>query len=151
AESGIRRPALWMAAVIALGSMLLSPLASSDPPRRLDPAAWGSDHVGQPIPGYSTGGQWLFCHRGVGATWVANPPHLTIRDVDEQSPALTALRQLPGGIADEIKLVLGDQRRQRFLKPAKGYGQLELLSAEWAPPRKDEPGKLISTANPHWD
>ena len=38
-------------------------------PEQLDPAAWGSDHVGKPVPEYVTGDECLFCHRDdVGPT-----------------------------------------------------------------------------------
>jgi len=128
------------------------PLSSAEP-KRLEPAAWGSDHVGKPIPEYATGDQCLFCHREkVGPTWSANRHSLTIRGFDEKSPALTALKASPAKtFAEEIKFVMGDQRRQRFLRPAKAYGQLELLSVEWNPPRNKKPGKLLATERPHWD
>jgi hypothetical protein len=28
-----------------------------------DPAAWGTNHVGQPVPEYVHGDECLFCHR----------------------------------------------------------------------------------------
>ena len=40
---------------------------------------------------------------------------------------------------------------QHFLKSAKAYGKLDLLSVEWVPPRGKEPGKLVSPERPHWD
>jgi hypothetical protein len=128
-------------------------LIVADTPKRLDPAAWGGDHVGKPVPEYTTGDECLFCHRDtVGPTWSANRHNLTIRLLDSSSPALDALKQSPAkDLADEIKYVLGEGQRQRFLKTAKAYGTLELLSAEWIPPRQKEPGKLVSAEHPHWD
>jgi predicted CXXCH cytochrome family protein len=77
---------------------------------------------------------------------------LTVRALDEGSPALAALKQSPAkDLAGEVKLVMGGERRQRFLKPSKEYGKLDLLSVEWAPPRGTEPGKLLSPERPHWD
>jgi hypothetical protein len=95
----------------------------------------------------------LFCHREkVGPAWGANRHNLTIRELDPQSPALAALKNsLAKDLAEEIKFVMGVGRRHRFLKPATAYGTVELLSAEWEPPRGKEPGKLISTEGPHWD
>ena len=140
-------------AVLTLVVCAASRLVSSDAPQRHDPAAWGSDHVGQPIPAYITGEQCLFCHRAkVGPTWSLNRHSLTIRDWDEKSPALVALKQSPAkNLADEIKFVMGDERQQRFLKPAKAYGKLELLSVAWTPPRDKIPAQLTSTERPHWD
>jgi predicted CXXCH cytochrome family protein len=148
----MRRLALGALAALALG-VPASRLASSDAPKRLDPAAWGSDHVGKPVPEYTTGDECLFCHRGkVGATWGTNRHNLTIRLVEPPSPALDALKRSPAkDLAEDVKLVLGGQRQQRFLKPAKAYGTLELLSAEWVPPRGKEPGRLFSAERPHWD
>jgi hypothetical protein len=136
----------------ALGVPISSPVVA-DAPKRLDPAAWGDDHVGKPVPAYTTGDECLFCHRDkVGPTWGANRHNLTIRLLDSPSPAWDALKQSPAkDLADEVKYVMGAGQRQRFLKPAKAYGTLELLSVEWIPPRGKEPGKLVSTERPHWD
>lgn len=144
--------ALWMLAVLVLG-ISTARLVPADPPKRLDPAAWGSDHVGKPLPEYVTGDECLFCHREkVGATWGANRHNLTIRLSEEDSPALAALKESPAkSMVGEIKFVLGNQQRQRFLKPAKAYGKLDLLSVEWLPPQGREPGKLLSTDRPRWD
>jgi predicted CXXCH cytochrome family protein len=149
-----RRAWLIVITLAALAPALVrSRLHSSDPPKRIDPAAWGSDHVGKPVPEYVTGDECLFCHREkVGTTWSANRHNLTIRSFDEQSPALKALKESPAkDLAGDIKYVMGNNVRQRFLKPAKAYGTLELLSVEWTPPREKEPGKLVATDNPHWD
>src|ERR1700694_3004059 len=35
-----------------------------------DPAVWGSNHIGKPIPEYVHGDECLFCHRNnIGTTW----------------------------------------------------------------------------------
>ena len=138
--------------------LLLWPLAllmviSSGKSKKLDPAKWGSDHVGKPIPEYVTGDECLFCHRKkIGPSWQANRHHLTIRLLDD-TPAQKALQRssLPKDLLKEIKYVMGDEHRQRFLKPAKDYGKLELLNVEWIPPREKQSAKWISTKKPHWD
>lgn len=136
----------WLAgwAGLGLGSLVLLTVAawimpdqfsnqaiSADASQPLDPAAWGSDHVGQPVPEYTTGDQCLFCHREkIGDTWGQNRHNLTIRDLDDQSPARAALMPLvKKSLVDDIKYVMGNRQVQRFLKPAKAYGQLELLAA----------------------
>jgi hypothetical protein len=138
--------------VVALGAMS-SRLVSSDEPKRRDPAAWGSDHVGQPVPEYTTGDECLFCHRKkIGATWSANRHNLTIHPLDPDSPAGLALKQPPAKeFADAVKFVMGNRQRQRYLRPSKEYGKLDLLSIEWEPSRDDKPGKLVSTDHPHWN
>src|SRR4030095_14963269 len=103
--------------VLARGGV--SPPSSSPAnPTRLDPGAGGSDRVAKPVPEYTTGDECLFCHREkVGPTWAANRHNLTIRPFDEKAPALTALKDSTAkNSADEIKFVMGDQHRQRFLK-----------------------------------
>src|SRR5262249_15606796 len=139
-----------LAALTALGR---AHFPAAPQPKRLDPAAWGGDHVGKPIPTYMTGDECLFCHREkVGTTWGANRHNLTIRPVEDDALARSVLKELPAKkAAEEVKFVLGNQQRQRFLKPAPAYGQLELLSVEWMPPRNGKPGKLTGTERPHWD
>src|SRR3989442_962518 len=44
-----------------------------------DPAAWGSNHIGKPIPEYVHGDECLFCHRNnIGITWQKNSHGLTV-------------------------------------------------------------------------
>lgn len=150
----LRGPALVVASLVLLlvGGLGERPTSSGEP-RHFDPSAWGSDHVGQPVPDYVTGDECLFCHRdSVGRTWGANRHQTTIRPPDKGSPALAALRQSPArDRAGEITLIVGHERRQRFLRPAKAYGKLDLLSVDWTPPRDDRPGRLGNLDGPHWD
>src|SRR5262245_59009936 len=80
---------------------------SAQPAKKLDPAAWGGDHVGKPVPEFVTGGECLFCHRNdVGPTWAANRHRRTVREAEAELDALkesAALRPF----AEEAKLVLG--------------------------------------------
>jgi hypothetical protein len=118
-----------------------------------DPAAWGSDHVGQPVPRFTSGDECLFCHRmDVGPTWSANRHNRTVRSIDPQSPALVLLRETPElkALASEVEFLLGDKLRQRLLK-SNGHGKLAMLSVEWQPPRAEKSGKLLNLERPHWD
>src|SRR5438105_8418284 len=54
----------------------------------LDPAAWGSDHIGQPLSNFTSGDECLFCHRDVGPGWPTNRHGQTIRAVNTDSPQL---------------------------------------------------------------
>ena len=118
-------------------------------PKRLDPAAWGSDHVGKPVPEYVSGDECLFCHRSdVGPTWPKNRHQQTTREPESGSPALAALKKAPElkPFADEVNVLLGNARGVRFLKKSANYGKLDLLTAAW-----HAPDALDSTKNPHWD
>ena len=99
--------------------------------KRLDPAAWGGDHVGKPLPPYVTGDECLFCHRDIGAAWGDNRHQVTIRRAAPDDPAMVRLRELPGGsgLAAQTQFLLGSERATRFLKRSNEYGKLLLLSA----------------------
>src|SRR5690349_19832809 len=59
----------------------------------IDPAAWGTDHVGRPVPEFTSGDECLFCHRDVGPAWPTNRHGQTIRQATRESDALKALGQ----------------------------------------------------------
>lgn len=144
---------IWIVLLAVPLITLVVKVLASDKPAQLDPASWGSDHIGQPIPEYVTGEQCLFCHREkIGPSWAKNRHNLTIRDVDAASPAMNALSESAAKAqAGEVKYVMGHQHLQRFLKPSSDYGQVELHSARWIPPQDKQPGKLEAMDQPHWE
>jgi hypothetical protein len=80
-------------------------------------------HAGQPVPGYVTGDECLFCHRvKVADTWEQNPPARTVQPRDAGDPAA---KDLP----PEATHVLGAHPPGRGLK-ADGYGTFDLLSQD---------------------
>ncbi len=90
-------------------------------PDKQDPAAWGGDHIGTPVPEFVSGDECLFCHRSdVGPRWGDNRHNRTVRDLDPESPARA-------GLAKEAMLAMGRAKRQRLLKPAAAFGKLDLL------------------------
>jgi hypothetical protein len=108
--------------------------------------------VGKPLPEFVSGDECLFCHRlDIGPGWPKNRHNLTLRKPDAEDPALAALKKEPAlkGEADKATYLLGGKNRQRFLKAAAAYGQLEMLSVAWAP--TDKGGTLIDTERPRWD
>ena len=107
----------------------LAPVSSAEPPQKLDPAAWGADHVGQSFPEYITGDECLFCHRKIGVTWGANRHTQTIRPVESESKLL---RHVPTEIAAEVTHVLGNERMTRLLKRSPVYGKLDMLTTRFA-------------------
>ena len=114
--------------------------------------AWGSDHVGQPVPEFTSGDECLFCHRDVGPNWPVNRHGQTIREINLESDGPKALSQSPAlrEVAAAVELILGDNRRQRFLKRGKDFGKLDLLRIEWQPQRDGAAGKLIGDL-PRWN
>ena len=68
------------ARTIGIALYLALGLAAGFAQPALDPAAWGGNHAGQPVPEYIDGEQCLFCHRSeIGSTWQANRHAQTIR------------------------------------------------------------------------
>lgn len=108
-------------------------------PRRIDPAAWGDDHVGKPFPSYITGDECLFCHRKIGPTWGDNRHQLTIRTASSDDSAIVMLRELSKGneIVAETRYLMGTQRITRFLRRSKDYGKLDILSTSFVPKKKN--------------
>jgi len=119
----------------------------------LDPAAWGTDHVGRELPEYMEGGECLFCHRAqVGNTWPGNKHNRTMREPEAGEPAMAALESNPATkpLAAEVQLILGDTRAQRFLKRSAAYGKVDMLSAS-ASFGRGRRARLEGAENPHWD
>jgi predicted CXXCH cytochrome family protein len=119
-----------------------------------DRAAWGDDHVGRPLPEFTAGDECLFCHRPRDGLGYAENRHVrSLRPVDENEKAVAALRGDPAlkPLAPEVGLILGGARRQRFLRPSRDYGRLDLLGVSWSPGRDDRPGRLLDAADPRWD
>src|SRR5262245_51998858 len=118
-----------------------------------DPAAWGTDHVGKPLPEFASGDECLFCHRDVGPAWPTNRHGQTILTADPASESLTALAQLPNhkSLASEVELILGGKLRQRFLRRSTEHGKLDLLSVQWKPAKSGPEGTLLNTDQPQWD
>src|SRR4051794_39428433 len=82
--------------IAVLAAMLFVPaLLIAEAPKLLDPGAWGADHVGKPLPEFTSGDECLFCHRmDVGPTWSTNRHGQTIRPADPQSAPLVVLKKL---------------------------------------------------------
>lgn len=140
---------MLLALVACLSGNLIR--ASRDDPKRLDPAAWGGDHVGKPLPEYVTGDECLFCHRGL-TSWVTSRHRLTLREAEPDSAAARALRESPiRETVSEPTFLLGRKQRVRFLKPTGEYGKLAVLSTAWVPPQSGEPPHLDRIENPTWD
>jgi len=144
-----------LVAIAVLDSRHSGKLVAAPPtkPLRLDPAAWGSDHVGKDVPPYMESGECLFCHREqVGGTWQTNKHNRTIRDAEASEPAMQALAADPSTkpLATEVKLLMGDTRAQRFLKRSAAYGKADILSVA-AVFGRGRRARLTGTDKAHWD
>jgi hypothetical protein len=140
---------------IALALAILVRLQAAPPAGRqeLDPAAWGSDHVGQGVPRYMESGECLFCHRNqVGGTWQTDKHNRTIRDAEPGEPAVQALAANPKtkDFASQVELLLGDTRAQKFLKRSGAYGKVDLLSAT-AVFGRGRRARIEAPDKPQWD
>src|ERR1700730_811298 len=92
---------------ITLGSSVTAALAlwsiAAGAQTRLDPAAWGSDHVGKPVPEYTHGDECLFCHRkDIGTNWQKNAHGVTVRQ-REDAPDLVKKMNPPA----DVEFLLG--------------------------------------------
>lgn len=153
--------AMFGALAIALAALVLpavparhSLAAPPANPPRLDPTAWGTDHVGQPLPDFQESGECLFCHRtAVGIRWQNNKHSRTMREPEADDPALAALKADPATrpFAKDVQLIVGDTRAQRFLKrPPESYGKADLLSTGVSFGRGRR-ARLDAPQNAHWD
>lgn len=114
----------------------------------VDPAAWGADFAGQPIPQMPEGGQCLFCHREpVASRWAVDRHNTTVRSIHDAKAALDALNALPQTeAAREAAWVLGHTRQQRYLKPGPAYGSAHMLDA-----RLDPKTDSLHAGHGRWD
>ncbi len=140
---------LWPAAMLAI---LLVTQSLADDGALLNPASWGSDHVGKQLPEYITGDECLFCHRDIGPAWNENRHQLTMRPADADEPAAQWLSQRFGNdsIAAQTTYLLGARRKVRFLKRSDQYGKLELLSVGFEP-QQTSPKNAGIPSDVHWD
>jgi predicted CXXCH cytochrome family protein len=126
---------------------------AQSPPAKIDPATWGGNHVGKPIPEFVHGDECLFCHRNtIGATWQKNAHGVAVRQ-GEDAPELQKLVNGQPGLASvlpQIQYFLGSRNRVRFLKKD-GYGKFALLNtlAVLGPDKKVESWADID--KPSWD
>jgi len=86
-----------------------------------NPAAWGGNHAGKPVPDYVHGDECLFCHRNdIGPGWQKNSHGITLRQSEDAPELQRVLESEPAlkPVAAEIGYFLGNLHRVRFLKKA---------------------------------
>jgi hypothetical protein len=140
-------------ACIGLAQISARGFGNGNQTKALDPAAWGSDHVGMPVPEYLTGDECLFCHRGnIGPAWQMNPHNRTMHLLEDVPAVSAELKKRVGEpIGSEATIELGGKLLSRFLKRNDAYGKMDMLSAAWKPPSAAKPGEWVSADKPHWE
>jgi predicted CXXCH cytochrome family protein len=119
----------------------------------LDPAAWGSNHVGKPIPDYVHGDECLFCHRNdIGPGWQKNAHGITIRQREDAPELQPLVKDQPAlaPLATDIQYFMGSRQRVRFLKK-EGYGKFALLSTQAVIDKAKHPTSWVGLDHPVWD
>jgi hypothetical protein len=121
--------------------------------KKLDPAAWGSNHVGKPLPEFVSGDECLFCHRNtVGATWQSNAHGVALRHREDAA----TLKELQNShpklkeLGEQIEYFLGSRNCVRFLKKD-GYGRFAILDAQAVLNAERKVERWESADNPVWD
>src|SRR5207253_10906895 len=100
--------------------------------KKLDPAAWGSNHAGKPVPDFVHGDECLFCHRNdIGPGWQKNPHGIAIRQAEDAPEFKDVFKGKPAlaGVASQVEYFMGSRHRLRFLKK-EGYGKFAMLDAQ---------------------
>ncbi|MEO6724573.1 MAG: multiheme c-type cytochrome [Blastocatellia bacterium] len=121
--------------------------------KKLDPAVWGGNHAGKPVPEYVHGDECLFCHRNtIGATWQNNAHGITIRQ-REDAPELTALLKTQpklNDLAEQIEYFLGSRHYVRLMKK-EGYGKFSLLNTKAVLTADHKVERWEAADKPAWD
>lgn len=116
-------------------ALLITTITLSSAAQQKDPAAWGSDHVGKPVPEFTHGDECLFCHRNdIGPGWQKNAHGLALRQREDAPELIAALKSqsIVATHSDEVTHTLGSRKHIRYLRQA-GYGKFDILNArgEW--------------------
>lgn len=121
--------------------------------KTVDPAAWGSNHVGKPVPEFIHGDECLFCHRNdIGPGWQKNSHGITLRqqeDAPDLGRVLKAQLSL-SALSQKVEYFLGSRHRVRFLRK-EGYGKLALLNAQVVLGPDGSAQQWLDADKPAWD
>ena len=118
-----------------------------------NPAAWGGNHAGKPVPDYVHGDECLFCHRNdIGPGWQKNSHGITLRQSEDAPELQRVLESEPAlkPVAAEIGYFLGSRHRVRFLKKA-GYGKFAILSTQAVLGPDKRATRWMGLTKPTWD
>jgi len=120
--------------------------------KKLDPAAWGANHVGQPVPDFVHGDECLFCHRNtIGAQWQKNAHGVAVRQLEDAGPLRDLLKQPElASAAKDIEYFLGSRHRVRFLKKD-GFGTFATLNTQAVIDANGKAINWVEKDKPTWD
>lgn len=120
--------------------------------KKLDPAGWGRNHAGKPVPEFVHGDECLFCHRNdIGPGWQKNPHGIAVRQ-SEDAPEFKDIfkgQASLSGVASQVEYFMGSRHRVRFLKK-EGYGKFAVLNAQ-AELANSHVSRWIDSEKPSWD
>jgi hypothetical protein len=121
--------------------------------KKLDPAAWGANHAGKPVPEFTHGDECLFCHRNdIGPGWQRNPHGVTVREKEDAPEWRDVFKGQAAfaPIAPQVEYFLGSRHRLRFLRK-EGYGKFAMLNTQAELGTGAQVQKWIDSARPVWD
>jgi hypothetical protein len=127
--------------------------APAQQPKKLDPAGWGGNHVGKPVPEFIHGDECLFCHRyTTGTTWQQNAHGVTVRQTEDAPELVAVLKSQPklGAVAGEVEYFLGSRHHLRFMKKD-GYGKFDLLNTQATLNAEHKATAWEALEKPTWD
>jgi hypothetical protein len=135
----------------------LGPLPSFPPEAlgqtKTNPAAWGSNHAGKPVPEFVHGDECLFCHRNdIGPGWQANSHGIGMRQL-EDAPEWKDIFKGQASLASAapaVEYFMGCKQRLRFLKKD-GYGKFAMLNTQAELTSNRQIAKWIDSEKPVWD
>jgi len=146
----------WSSAEPASGTHLISSESTSHAGRQqkaLNPASWGSNHVGKPVAEFLHGDECLFCHRNeIGPTWQKNTHGISIRQREDATEWKDIFKdQAPlAPIASQVEYFMGSRHRLRLLKKD-GYGKFAILNTQGELGNARQVVKWIDADKPAWD
>lgn len=129
------------------------PVAATQDQKPLNPAAWGGNHVGKPIPDFVHGDDCLFCHRNdIGPTWQKNSHGITVRERQDAPSLVTVLKSQPvlASVEPKVEYFMGSRHYVRFLKK-NGYGKFDILSTQAVLSENGQAKDWQNVEAPKWD
>lgn len=126
---------------------------AADSQKTVDPSAWGSNHVGKPVPEFVQGDECLFCHRNdIGPGWQTNAHGITLRQREDAPSLARVLKDQPAlsAVSQKVEYFLGSRHRVRFLRK-EGYGKLALLNSQVELGTDGRALRWLDLEKPDWD
>lgn len=147
---------LTIATACILVALALVSTSARTQERAADPAQWGDDHVGKPMPEFYGGDECLFCHRGtVGTVWQKDAHFRSVRDRFQDgriAPELELLKSQAASVklAAEVEFIMGFKYMVRLLRRGDD-GRFELWSAGLKSFKQGQPLAWAAHGKLAWD